>query len=196
MSVFHEINRKKANLGWQMIDIVSSISAVFGHIYQEYIGIHYIREAQMYNGSENQSILHIGSGAYPITAIVLAKIFKGSIVTIDKNPIAIKISKRVIQREHLSKRIEVLNGNGLTIDVSSFDIVIISSCSVPKEEILEHVFSHTNDHCKIIVRELDSELEELKKYISRFNNIVLVEELRFCSVLNLCWNSLFFQKKT
>jgi len=195
MSVFQEINRKKANLFWHIIDIVSSLSKFFGDMYKDRIGIHYINEAQMYNINEDQSILHIGSGAYPITALVLAKLFKGRIVTIDKNPIVIKIAKRVIKKEHLSHRIEVLYGNGLTFDVSSFDVVIISSCSVPKEEILTHVFSHTNNHCKIIVRELNSEIGELKKFVKRFNNIIQTMEIRSCAIPNLCWNSFFFEKK-
>jgi protein-L-isoaspartate O-methyltransferase len=163
-------------------------------MYQEYIGIHYIREAQMYDCGENQSILHIGSGAYPITAIALAKMFKGHIVTIDKNPIVLNIAKRVIKKENLTKYVEVLLGNGLTVEVSSFDVIIISSCSVPKEEILTHIFSKMKDHCKIIVRELDSELERLRRYISQNKDIVLIDELRCCSVLNFRWTSLFFQR--
>ena len=195
MSVFQEIDRKKANLFWHIIDIISSIYPFFGDIYQRHIGAHYREEAKNLDFSNIKSILHIGSGAFPITAIVLADLFNGRIVTIDKNPIAVKIAQNVIKKKNLAKRVEVLCGDGLSFDVSHFDVVIISSCSVPKEEILTHVFTKTKDTCTIIVRELSSEIEWLNTFVKQFNMILPSGELSCCAAPNLCWNSLFFQKK-
>lgn len=195
MSVFQEINRKKANLFWHIIDIISSIFFVFGRLYQNHIGRHYIKEAKRFDLDGAQNILHIGSGAYPITALVLADLYNCDIVTIDKNPIVLKIAKKVIMKRKLAASIHVQNGDGLSFDVSRFDVVIISSCSVPKEEILTHIFNHADERCKIIVRELCSETEQLKEFTSRFPFMIQIDEMISCAVPNLCWNSLLFRKK-
>lgn len=195
MSVFQEINRKKANFFWHIIDIVSSIFFVSGRLYQDHIGCHYVEEAKRFDLDGAHNILHIGSGAYPITALVLADLFNCHIVTIDKNPIVLNIAEKVIKKRKLTERIHVLNGDGLSFDVSRFDVVIISSCSVPKEEILTHIFTHTSDDCKIIVRELSSETEKLKTFASSFQDMIQTDEMMSCAVPNLCWNSLLFKKK-
>ena len=196
MSVFQEINRKKANLFWHIVDIISSRSDLFGNIYQKHIGIHYINEAKKFKFTHASSILHIGSGAYPITALILADLFDAHIVTIDKNPVVLKIARNVVKKKGLTNKIDVVNGNGLSIDVSPFDVIVISSCSVPKEEILAHIFTKTNDKCKIIVRELPSEIDELKRFVKQYKNVVQVDEILCCAAPNLCWNSLYFHKNS
>jgi len=194
MSVFQEINRKKANLFWHIIDIVSSNSRFFGELYQKYIGVHYLKEARRFDFSNSSKILHIGSGAYPITAIILASYFNSHVVTIDKNPFVLQIAKKVIKKTHLNDRVSVSNGNGLHVDLSNFDVIIISSCSVPKENILRHIFTTANDGCKIIVRELPLELDELKQFLTKFEEITQLDEIICCAGPNLCWNSLLLQK--
>jgi len=194
MSVFQEINRKKANLFWHIIDIVSSNFFLFSKLYQDHIGCHYRAEARRFDLDGARNILHIGSGAYPITALVLADLYNCHIVTIDKNPIVLNIAEKVIKKRKLAERIHVLKGDGLSFDVSRFDVIIISSCSVPKEEILTHIFTHTSDHCTIIVRELSSETEKLKEFTSRFPYMMQTDEMVSCAVPNLCWNSLLFKK--
>lgn len=194
MSIFQEINRKRANLFWHMIDIISSRSQIVGTIYQKHIGEHYIKEAKRFNFTNATSILHIGSGAYPITAIILADLFNAHIVTIDKNPIVLRIARNVIRKKGLEDKVEVINGDGLYFDVSKFDVIIISSCSVPKEEILTHIFSKVKDQSTIIVRELPSEMEELKRFMKGFKDIDLLDEIHCCTAPNLCWNALYFKK--
>lgn len=194
MSFFQEINRKKANLFWHIIDIVSSRFHVVGTIYQKQIGEHYIEEAKRFNFTDAKSILHIGSGAYPITAIILANLFNAHIVTIDKNPVVLKIARKVVKKEGLENKVEVIDGDGLSFDVSRFDVVIISSCSVPKEEILTHIFSKVNNQSTIIVRELPSEMDELKRFVKRFKDINQIDEILCCVAPNLCWNTLYFKK--
>lgn len=196
MSVFQEINRKKANLFWHIIDIVSSRFQVVGTIYQKHIGEHYIEEAKRFNFTNASSILHIGSGAYPITAIILADLFDAHIVTIDKNPVVLKIARKVVKKKGLGNKVDVIDGDGLSFDVSKFDVVIISSCSVPKEKILSHIFSETKNNTIIIVRELPSEMDELKRFVKRFEDVEQIDEIFCCAAPNLCWNSLYFKKNS
>ena len=94
----------------------------------------------MFNLKNAENILHIGCGAFPISAMILHEVNGGKIVGIDSNSKFVNLARKVINNKNLSDRIEIKHGNGMSFPLNDFDTIIISSCSNPKIKILEHVF--------------------------------------------------------
>jgi predicted RNA methylase len=195
MNLFDDINRNKANLFWHIIDIFSGLLSVFGIFYESYIGKEYEKEKKAFNIKNNQSILHIGCGAYPITAIILSKYTNKKIVAIDKNPFVVRVANNVIKKKKFHTKIRVEHGDGSVYNISDYDIIIISSCTIPKEKVIEHVITNAKSNSTIIIRELFSEVAHLKDTIQLFDGIRKNGEIDSHVFPNLHWRSLCFRKK-
>lgn len=192
MNSFQEINRKRANFFWHLVDIFSGMISVVGTFYEQYIGKEYERENKQFELHKNQSILHIGCGAYPITAIILEKYISGPIVAIDKNPLVVAIAQNIIKKKKLQDKILIKQGDGSEFDVTKFDTIIISSCSIPKEKVLENVFNNAKHSSRIIVRELFSEIQTFNNLIKSYNCINRNGEIDCRVFPRLHWRSYCF----
>ena len=196
MNILDDINRNKANIFWHVIDIVSGLISIFGIYYESYIGKEYEKEKKKFNIKNDQSILHIGCGAYPITAIIFSKYTNKKIVAIDKNPFVVKLAHKVIKKKKLQSKIKIEHGDGSVYDISSFDTIIVSSCSIPKDKVISNVITKSKPNCTIIIRELFSEAIQFKKMIKTYEYIKKNGEID-CNVFpNLHWISFCFRKKT
>jgi ubiquinone/menaquinone biosynthesis C-methylase UbiE len=194
MNTFQEINRKRANLFWHIVDIYSGLISMFGILYEKNVGKEYQKEIECFKISKSKKILHIGCGAYPISAIILGKIYSSKIVAIDKNQFAVNLAQKVVQKKNLSDKIKVLKANGADFDVNGFDTIIISSCSIPKNVILNNVFRNAKSKCKIIIRELPVEEHDFKPFLQTYKKIQKNGEID-CQVFpGLKWNSFCFIK--
>lgn len=192
-----DLGRFKANLFWHIIDIAASLNKTSAKLYEHYIGRQYIIEKNIFLKNINKKILHIGCGAYPVTAISLAKNSNAQITAIDNNPIIANIAKDVIRKKNnpYNSSINIERGDGATFPVQDFDVIIVSSCSIPKEKILRHVFEQASSNTIIIVRELDEEIPLSNKFVQNYQDIKLINSIRCHAVLNLRWRSSFFLKK-
>jgi len=142
-----------SNLLWTVIDILSCKTPKIGIIYDKFIKKEYLREIKLFELSRSKKILHIGCGPYPITSIMLSDISNGKIVGIDKNPNVTNWAKKMIYKKNLGERINIKCGDGINFPLEGFDTIIISSCSIPKYKIIEHLFENAPCNCKIVVRE-------------------------------------------
>jgi precorrin-6B methylase 2 len=192
MNSFQEINRRRGNFFWHLVDIFSGTSSIVGTFYEHYIGKEYERENKQFNLHKNQSFLHIGCGAYPITAIILEKYVSGPIVAIDKNPFVVAIAQNIIKKKKLQDKILIKQGDGSEYNVSNFDTIIISSCSIPKEKIVDNVFNNAKPSSTIIVRELFSEIQTFKNLIQSYNCINQNGEIDCRVFPKLHWRSYCF----
>lgn len=94
------------------------------------------REIAMTGLNPGASVLHIGGGAYPFTAIFLAQ--RGYRVdACDCNRTAVEISRNLITKSRFAGRINILYGDGCKVDSSHYDAVWISLNICPKERVLE-----------------------------------------------------------
>ena len=184
----------KTNFFWYFADLLSCTFQRLGKLYEGIIGIEYKKESKMFDISESKNLLHVGSGAYPITAIMLAKITDAEIVAIDRNSVAINLAKKVISKNELYKKITIKRGDGAEYPVESFDTIIISSCSVPKIEILEHIFKTAKPKSKIIVRELEKNVKSLTNLIDSYDNILLMGKMSNHAFPNFKWYSFYLLK--
>ena len=184
----------KTNFFWHSVDLLSCMSQRLGKLYEGIIGTEYEKESEMFDISESKNLLHIGSGAYPITAIIFAKITDAEIVAIDRDSVAINLAKKVISKNELYKKITIKRGDGAEYPVGSFDTIIISSCSVPKMEILEHIFKTAKPKSKIIVRELEKNVKSLTNLIDSYDNILLMGKMSNHAFPNFKWYSFYLLK--
>ncbi len=82
------------------------------------------------------SVLHIGGGAYPYTAIFLAQ--KGYRVhACDCDSTAVDISNKLVAKSGLVDRISIFHENGCMVDSSGYDAVWVSLNICPKKRVLE-----------------------------------------------------------
>jgi precorrin-6B methylase 2 len=170
--------KKTANCFWEVADTWSYKNDAITRIYNKTIGKEYQKEYEDCGISSHSNILHIGCGSYPLTEIVLANCTKGQIVGIDKNNKAVQRGQQVIKKNKLDKRIILKHGDGLDFPVEEFDMVIVSSCSQPKEKILQHLFQKVRPKGTIIVREVDIATKDILNYIAAHPDIELKQQIR------------------
>jgi|GEM_PF-1501426 len=99
------------------------------------------------------SVLHIGGGAYPYTAIYLAR--KGYRVrACDCNSSAVEMARDLVQKNGLGDRITIFHRNGCTVDSSNYDAVWLSLNICPKERVLEQSWASLKEGGLLIYRKL------------------------------------------
>jgi len=190
---------KSSGLFWFLVDNISCKLDGLSELYEKMVSKDYNKEYSFVNLPENHNILHIGCGAYPLTDIMLAKISDSlKIVGIDNDPKAVELAKRVIEKKALQKQIKIEHADGRNYPVRKFDTIIISSCSHPKTEVLEHVFKKANKQSKIIVRELDNVIKPVIQCIKSHKEIVIIRRIHhnsFPFIKPVCWQTFYLQKK-
>ena len=152
-------------------------SSISNQIYENTISKEYVREGKLFKISESKNILHIGCGAYPVTAITLARLNGSKIVGIDIDARAIRMATNVINKKKLQGNISINIGDGRSYPLEEFDTIIISSCSVPKIEILKHIFKTAKTNCKIIVREIYGASNSVLDCINLHKNIEIINRI-------------------
>ncbi len=104
------------------------------------------------------SVLHIGGGAYPYTAIFLAQ--RGYRVhACDCDITAVEISKKLVARSGLIDQISIIHENGCKVDSSGYDAVWVSLNICPKERVLEQSWASLKDGGTLVYRRLPAWLK-------------------------------------
>lgn len=165
---------KISNFFWKIIDILSCKIQKIGKIYDKLIMKEYLRETEIFEISKSKRILHIGCGSYPITSVTLSSINDGEIVGIDKSLSAITRATKIISNKNLGDRVSVKYGDGSNFPLEGFDTIVVSSCSIPKYKILEHLFEDAPSNCKIVVREQFGPNHLVSDYIKLYNDKVSI----------------------
>ena len=185
-----------SNYFWKFIDLVACKNKIIAERYERIIGEEYKKEYKTFKILKYNKALHIGCGAYPLTEITLSKKPGKEIVGIDKNHKAVASARNIIQNKKLDKKIKIRHGNGINYSVNGFDIIIISSCSTPKEKILENIFKNANENCIIIVREINSTINPIMDYINQQNQVTYVNKVQFSTLflIPFFWNAIYLTK--
>ncbi len=186
-----------SNYFWKFVDLVACKNRIIAEKYERIIGEEYKKEYKTFKIFKYNKALHIGCGAYPLTEITLSNLPGKEIVGIDKNPKAVESAKNIIRRKMLDKKIKIKHGNGINYSLKGFDIIIISSCSTPKQKILENIFKNANKNCIIIVREINSTINIIMDYINRQNLVTYVKKVQFSTlfIIPFFWNAIYLIKK-
>lgn len=185
-----------SNYFWKFIDRVSYKNKKIAEIYEKAIGEQYKKECKVFNIKKYKKALHIGCGAYPLTEIILSDLPGEKVVGIDKNINAVLFAKEIIKNKNLDKKILIDEGNGLNYSTDGFDVVIVSSCSTPKEKIIDNIIRNADKNCMIIIREIASGADIVIDYIQSRNDVELVKKIQFSTLfpMPLSWISIHLIK--
>ena len=191
--------KKISNLFWEIADTWSYKNNKIAQHYNNSIEAEYQKECETCGLSSNSKVLHIGCGAYPLTEMMLITHARvRTVVGIDRNPITVRRAREVIRRRKLEGKITIEHGDGINFPVEDFDVIIASSCSLPKKEILQHLFSTAKPKCRVIVRELDIAAGEILHSI-RTHQVVKLEKCMhhnpFPFVEPMGWTTYCLRKK-
>lgn len=110
------------------------------------------KELELIGDTNFNSIIFIGSGPFPITAILLHKLTGKKVDCLELHGESADISRKVLKRLGLSDVIQVHEGNGSTFDLSSYDIVLAALLAKPKSRILQNVLTSGKPEAKILCR--------------------------------------------
>ena len=188
--------KKMINWFWEFVDLLSYKSEKIARLYEKAIGEEYQKEYRESGIKKKDRILHIGCGSYPLSEISLARLFRAQVVGIDKNPKAVKLASEVVKSKHLEKQISIHHGNGVDYAVDGFDVIIVSSCSLPKGRILDNVFSLAKKKSMIIVREIAIATDDVYDRVNAHRDIVLMKKIENNPGLPFLfgWDTIFLMK--
>lgn len=99
------------------------------------------------------SVLFIGSGPFPISAILLSQYSGCRVDCYDSDADAVHISSKVIGSLGLDKDISIYNQDGRDLADTTYDAVVIALLAKPKEAIFKTVRSRLKENGKIICRD-------------------------------------------
>ncbi len=187
-------DRIKENVFWKFVDIIAYWNKGIANIYNKIIGKEYIKEEEKFDFLNVKNILHIGCGSYPISAITLARNNNRKIVTIDRDAKSIKRAMKIVTKKNLEKNIKADIGNGIEYSLDNFDLIIVSGCSVPRYDVVNHIFKNSQPGTKIIVRKEVKEDGWFKELLDKYEKIEVLDNMinnphPFCK-----WNSVFLIK--
>lgn len=190
-----KVEKLKTNLFWYCVDILSCKLEIIAKFYERTVGREYIKESNRFNLSKSKNILHIGCGPYPISAMTFAKLNGVKAVTIDTNQKSIKLANKILDKEGFNGRIKANIGNGANYPLDSFDTIIISSCSIPKNEVIEHVLKDSKPKSRIIIRESFSSVKALIEKINTHKDIKIIDEIIARPFPSSKWKSFYLYKE-
>jgi len=192
-----KIDRLTSNYFWEVIDRLAFKDYTIAKIYEKSIGKEYMRERELFNISENSNILHIGCGSYPLSEIVLSSVKGVRITGVDKDKKAVSLATKIIRKKKLENVVTIANGNGLSYPINKFDVIIVSSCSIPRHEIFNNIFTNAKPNSTIIIREFDSAAPGVISFINKYKNVEMVSRLHHKAIsllIPIFWSSFQFKK--
>jgi len=190
--------KKQIIFFWIFIDNIAYKFEIIAKLYDKLVSTVYKNEYKASNISNDDKILHIGCGAYPLTELTLARTTGAKIVGIDRNSKAIKLANIVVYKKNLQDKIKIDHGNGMNYPIEEFNIIIVSSCTLPLLQVVDYIFKNVKNESKIIVRELDAAVKPLINLIDLHENIILVKKIesnQFPFYKPFGWRSFYLVKK-
>lgn len=165
-------------------------------LYEKVIGNEYRKEGKQFVLSKAKNILHIGCGAYPITAMILAEMYDAKVTTIDNDAKAIKYANKVLSNKNLNGKVRAEHGDGTKYLLDGFDTIIISGCSVPKLKVLDHVLKTAQPQSKIIVRDSILDIESMINSMKPDHNFRIIETISSHPFPTSYWQSYYLIKNS
>ncbi len=97
------------------------------------------KELKLLEGNDFQNLLFIGSGPFPITAILLNKISGKPIDCLERDEESAKVSRKILQNLGLADQINVYLGDGGRYDLSKYDVILNALLAKPKWGIMNNI---------------------------------------------------------
>ena len=191
--------KKESNWYWNFIDnLAYKLDKIANSYYNKSIGSKYIDEYLEFGITDDDNVLHIGCGAYPLSEIILAESFGARVVGIDKNIKSVNSAVNVIENRNLNGRIKIIHGNGKSYPVNGFNVIIVSSCASPMLRIVENISENAKKNTRIIVREMETLVNPLINFLNYDKSMTLVKKIcnnPFPFFSPFGWQSFYLLKK-
>jgi nicotianamine synthase len=119
-----------------------------------------VKELQACVHHDMHRILFVGSGALPLSSILMRSHMNVSIDNLDIDKETCELSQTLISRLGLSDHINTIHGDVLAMyDFSSYDCVCIASLvgihEGEKKNIIDHILTHVQPHTHIMLRDVE-----------------------------------------
>jgi len=186
---------KRSVLFWKYVDYIACKMDKIAKAYEKTVGREYKKEIENFNLKEDKKILHIGCGAYPISALILASLDNIKIVTIDSSHRSIKLANKIIQKKNLEDKIKAEYGDATKYPLDGFDTIIISGCSIPKIQVFSHIIKNAKSNSKIIIRDTFLDIESIISNIAPNQDIIIAKKIKNHAFSNSNWTSYCLLKK-
>jgi hypothetical protein len=109
------------------------------------------KELNLVNYDFNR-LLFIGSGPFPITAILLHHFTGKRIDCLEKFSQSAEISRAVLKKLGLEEKVIVHEGDGGSFDTKEYDVVLNALLAKPKWQIMKNIRRNGNPNCKVLCR--------------------------------------------
>lgn len=109
-------------------------------------------EIELARITATDTVLNIGCGAVPFTAIQVASLTGAKVLAMDKDKSAVERARSCLKQVGLEDRVEVIEGNGAVELPGGFDVAIVALQAEPKELILEILMSTVTAGGRLVFR--------------------------------------------
>jgi len=110
------------------------------------------RECENLCATSSDKVLWIGSGPFPVSAILLNELNGCHIDCIDISENAIKNSSHILNNFSKENSITVTQQNGTDVNVKDYSIIIIGVLAAPINPIIENILKNMRPETKILKR--------------------------------------------
>jgi precorrin-6B methylase 2 len=123
--------------------------------------------------NSSSKILHVGCGSIPASSILLAKKTGASVLGIDKDEYAITYAKTCVKNLNLLSQVDIKKQNALQMNLSAFDVILISQGIIPKKQFLQELTKNIGNSQCIILRSfsLNEELDDQDSFLTSYYSI-------------------------
>jgi precorrin-6B methylase 2 len=124
------------------------LSSVYLSIYEEIVS----NEIDLAQITHKDKILVIGGGTLPITPVLYARHTNALIVSIDKDPQAIKYSQKYIKNQGLQPNISIESAYGEEFPINDFTLIVVVYGIRNAKNVLTYISSKMDDSARLLFR--------------------------------------------
>jgi hypothetical protein len=118
-------------------------------LYRRFVGL-LSSEVKLLNVMPGDHVAVIGSGPFPISAIILANVFGTRVTAVECHRDSADLSEQVIRKLGLQNVVHVVCGFGQDLVASNVSAAIIALLAKPKDAILKNIFRNYA-HCTSVI---------------------------------------------
>ncbi len=111
------------------------------------------REIALANISRNDTVLNIGCGAIPFTAIHLSRLTGARIWAVDRDRKAVEGASYCLSTLGLSQKVKVIEGDGSKHIPAGFTAAVVALQAEPKETIYKNLFALGRSGTRLVFRQ-------------------------------------------
>lgn len=110
------------------------------------------REKALMETKNIKNVLFIGGGYFPISSLIYWQSFGIKSTCVDHDAETTIVAAHLMEKLGLTNKIDIQCARGESIDISSFDLIVIALLAHPKQEILKNIRENSVSNIPVICR--------------------------------------------